>query len=148
MFNKDIDLDGELDECQPLTSEFVLGEPANPLALLPVGVEAPVMGETFEAFIDHSDFVPNASLDLMSISIGQLNIPTQYGTVIANIPTPITLVGAPGEPIAVPIPYSTVLYGVPLTFQGMAYDPAAPTGQDFRLANAIVAPVAGWRVSH
>lgn len=144
LYDRDIDQDGTLDSCQQPDLLFVTGAPANPVALAPVGLEIPRMGQIYVLGVDHSTYQPGSVSDVLLVSGGLFNVPLDpFGTLLASLPWLVTLVAVPGEPFSVPIPYASQLYGLPLTFQAGSLDPLE-VGHEFTLTNALVAPIAGW----
>ena len=106
------------------------GEPANPIVLS--ANEAPILGTTWELQIDHSTFVPTATLDLLLLGTTQVNIPAgAKGTLLVS---PFALLpGAVGQVFALPIPIDTGLLGIDVTAQGASLK----AGGGFALTNAL-----------
>ena len=108
-----------------------LGVPANPWALLP-STQGPVLGATWDPVIDHGDFVPGATLDLLGIGWTPLNLPTSLGTLLL-LPSQAVLASASaGVPFAIPVPADPGLAGLALVAQG-----ASIAGSSTPLTNAL-----------
>ena len=70
----------------------------------------PVLGATWDPVVDHTTFLPGATIDVLGLSAGPLNVPTPFGTVLCTPPL-ISLVGAAGVPFAIPIANDCSLLG-------------------------------------
>lgn len=117
------------------TESVRLGTPPNPFALLPGVTSGPVLGATWDPVIDHTTFLPGATLDLLGITVNPLNVPLPpFGTllcdptVIAAIPT-----SPAGVPFAIPVPYDCALAGASLCTQGASLNAAG----NLLLTNAL-----------
>ena len=98
------------------------GVPANPAALVPHASDPPVLGATWDPYIDHTTFVPNAVVDLLLVGFSPANMPTPFGTQLCTFD--VLLGGLPGEPFEFRFPMLCELVGVPLTCQGACLDAA------------------------
>jgi hypothetical protein len=114
-----------------------VGTPPNPAALLPGATGGPTAGLTWEPRIDHSTFLPAAAFDFLGLSTAPLEIPTEFGTLLAT-PAPFTFVNAAGAPFLLTIPLEPSLVSVPLFTQGASWDGTGPVdGASLRLTNAL-----------
>jgi hypothetical protein len=113
-----------------------LGTPPNPDAFKPDVAHGPVVGLTWNPYIDHTAFFPGSLLDLMAIGPAvPLNIPTvPYGTFLCDIFSfPYILRGAvPGNPFSMPIPLNCSLVGLQACTQAASVDLI-----DVKLTNAL-----------
>ncbi|MFO1053732.1 MAG: kelch repeat-containing protein [Planctomycetota bacterium] len=109
-----------------------LGTPANADALRPGMTSGPVLGATWDPYVDHASFMPGAILDALLVGFGPANAPTPFGTILCNTTGAIALTGPAGSPILLPIPMDNQLLGVTLNVQGVALDATS-----FALANAL-----------
>ena len=144
LFNKDIDGNGVPDSCEALSSTIEAGTPPNPVALGPLGFEAPVMGANYTLEVDHSTFHTGSAQDFLYASALPANDPGLFGTVLLSWPAPFSFAGPAGEPFTLPIPYDPVLLDLPLVFQALSWDPTS-VGTELQFTNSVVAPIAAWR---
>ena len=105
----------------PSAEEVVrLGSPANPAALEPGLTSGPVLGKTWDPYVDHSSFLPTATVDVLGLSAAQVNVPLPpHGTLLCD-PAALVVdlqVVAAGTPFALPIPNDTSLLGLTLCAQ-------------------------------
>ena len=105
--------------CAPVgASESVrLGNPPNPAALMPGVSQAPLVGHVWDPVIDHSTFMPTATLDYLAIAPASANVPSSLGTLLCG-PTSTVLITSPGQPFEVQIPIDCVNVGLSLCAQG------------------------------
>lgn len=99
-----------------------LGVPANPWALLP-STNGPVSGTVFDPRIDHTTFLPDATLDLLGVGFGPANAPIGAGTLLLDAGGAFFLTGPPGAPFLLPIPTDNSLVGFPFVIQGASIAP-------------------------
>lgn len=102
-----------------------LGDPPNPLALLPGPGGSPVVGSIWDPLIEHTSFVPGAVVDLLGIAITPINLPLPpHGTLLCDVISfaPVVLASAPGVPFQAPVPAQCNLAGVSLCSQGASVD--------------------------
>lgn len=97
------------------------GNPANPLALSPSTL-GPRIGTTWDPVIDHTDFAPTASLDLLGVSATLFNIVWPDGTILIDPVGSAFSVQFPGVNFAIPIPADPTLVGVTVYAQGASID--------------------------
>ena len=90
----------------------------------------PLIGATWDPVIDHSSFFPGALIDVLALSVVQLNVPTPFGTLLCD-PT-VILAGLSGAPFAFAIPANCSLAGFALCAQGASTD-----GISILLTNAL-----------
>ncbi len=111
-----------------------LGTPPNPAALLPGLTSGPVIGATWDPAIDHTTFMPEATRDLLLISLSPVNINLGFpGTLLCNYEQGIARFNsAPGVPFSIPVPNDCTLVGVELCTQGVSF-----VGGLFQLTNAL-----------
>jgi hypothetical protein len=110
-----------------------LGTPPNPFALLPGTSGPPTIGIVWDPVIDHTTFVPNATLDVFAISAIPANIPTPpAGTTLCTTPF-LYEFRSPGASLDFPIPYDCALVGVRLCVSAASFD----TTSNFFLTNAL-----------
>jgi hypothetical protein len=112
-----------------------LGSPPNP-DVFETGLNGPpVLGETWQPFVDHTTFLPAALFDGLAIGLAPLNVPLPgYGTLLLPLPPlvgPIYTVA--GVPFAIPVPDDCVLAGVALVTQAFSFD----GGGNLALTNAL-----------
>lgn len=98
-----------------------LGVPANPRALLPSS-NGPVAGLVWNPAIDHTDFMPTATMDFLAIGFVPVNFVTGLGTVLIDIISPVLLTAAPGASFNIPLPFDPVIVGIQLYVQGASID--------------------------
>ncbi len=111
------------------------GTPPNPLAFQPGVTTGPILGDVWDPVINHSTFVPAATLDLVVVTLQPTNISfPPNGTLLCLPPLLVNLiVSAPGVPFAIPIPSNCNFSGIPLCTQGVSLDAAG----DFFFTNAL-----------
>jgi hypothetical protein len=122
--------------CPPAAGQQLvqLGNPANPLALLPVPGNGPEVGATWPAQLDHQNFAPTAVVDLLALAALPAQLPTEFGTLLLDLSSPLLWFSAsPGASFAVPVPAQCSLVGRRLYAQGASLLPA---GQ-LELCNAL-----------
>lgn len=111
-----------------------LGTPANDNAFVPGVTSGPVIGQTWDPVIDHTTFLPNATLDLAILGATTANVPVgAAGTLLCGLSGAVLLQSSPGQPFAVPLPNHPFFVGVGLCVQGASVSPT--TG--LRFANAL-----------
>ena len=108
------------------------GLPPNPNALLP-GTNRPVLGTTWDPRVDHTSFMPAATLDMLAAGWTPTNAASPYGTLLCALPAPFSRFSAPGQPFALVIPSNCSLMDVFIYCQGAAIDIHSGIG----LTNAI-----------
>jgi len=95
------------------------GQPPNPFAFVPT-TSAPALGEVWTPRVDHTSFLPGASLDFALVSdAAPMNLPLAIGTVVCPPPPVGTLFTAlPGKRFAIPVPSDCALLGRVVVTQG------------------------------
>lgn len=78
--------------CIPFATEALeivrLGVPPNPDALRPGSTSGPVLGATWDPWIDHASFFPNALVDVLVVNqLAPVNVPSPLGTLLCQIPS-------------------------------------------------------------
>ncbi|MEM7311257.1 MAG: hypothetical protein AAF682_31615 [Planctomycetota bacterium] len=125
------------EECPvgPATEVARLGSPPNPDALLPGQTSGPVAGSVWDPVIDHTSFLPAATLDVLAVALQPANVGLgAVGTLLCDPATTVLVdPGVPGLPFAVPIPDDCGLVGATLCSQGASVDAAGA----IRLTNAL-----------
>lgn len=102
--------------------EVRAGTPSNPLALLPGQTSAPIIGQTWDPIVDHTNFVANPALDIGVFSNTQANIPhPQFGTILCG-QWNNSLSIQPGQAFDIPIVNDVNLLGAQLTMQCITLD--------------------------
>ena len=119
---------------QPALEVSLAGDPPNPMALLPGVTTGPVLWETWDPVVDHTSFLPAATLDLLVIGLGEVNLPSPYGTILTFPPVSILTNPEPGSPFAVPLPNACASVGSVVRAQGASLD----AGGQIALTNALV----------
>ncbi|TAJ14482.1 MAG: hypothetical protein EPO68_12750 [Planctomycetota bacterium] len=101
-----------------------LGSPPNPNAFRPGFTHAPVLGQTWDPYIDHASFAPGALLDAFGVTLAPINVPLPpFGTLLCLPPVAGPLFKVPaGQKFAVPIPIACELVGVALYTQAFSLD--------------------------
>lgn len=121
--------------CPPVTASEALrlGSPAN-LGVFRVGQTwGPVLGRTWDPFLDPSALLPTATVVVAAITPAPANIPAPFGTILCDFTLPAMFeLTTPGMPFGIVIPNDCNLAGVPLTVQGAVLDTST-----VRLANAF-----------
>lgn len=97
------------------------GNPANPAALVG-STNGPRIGTVWDPFIDHTDFAPAGTIDLLGITPTLINLPTVDGTIMIDPISSIFLVQTPGAKFLIPIANDPSLIGVTLFAQGATID--------------------------
>ncbi|MEM7309329.1 MAG: hypothetical protein AAF682_21780 [Planctomycetota bacterium] len=112
-----------------------VGSPPNPDALLPGQTSGPVIGSVWDPVVDHTSFLPSATLDLLGVSVNPLNVALPpFGTLLCDPTILITVQTSPaGVPFAVPLPLDCASVGVTFCAQGASLDAAG----SLRFANAL-----------
>ncbi len=109
-----------------------LGTPANPSAFIPAS-QPPTIGQTWQPIIDHTTFMPNATLDFVMVGWGEVDVSMMpYGTLLLSA-TALTLTTTPGQAFSVPIGNQPAMVGLSLSAQAASLD-ASP---QIQLTNAI-----------
>jgi len=115
------------------------GTPPNPDVLQPGVTIGPVLGSIWDPRIDHTSFVPDATLDILAISIAPLDFSAPpYGTVLCTAPV-FSAFAIPTTAFAVAIPNDPTIVGAVLCTQGASWD-----GTDVLLTNAIDITLGTW----
>ena len=72
--------------CPPSPATVVkrFGFPANPDAFQATAGSQPLLGKVFSCHVDHTTFMPGAILDVVSMSLGQMNLSTIHGTLLVD----------------------------------------------------------------
>lgn len=111
-----------------------LGTPPNPGAFNPGLTSGPVIGATWDPFVDHSVFFPGALVDIAGLGPpSPMDLPTAFGTILVDITQPIFLYFTPaGVPFDAPVPELCALIGRTGTLQAVSVD-----GIEAQIANAI-----------
>ncbi|QDU69372.1 hypothetical protein [Engelhardtia mirabilis] len=112
-----------------------LGTPPNPDAFKPGLTSGPVIGQTWDPFVDHTTFMPTAMADFLGIAppTGFPDLPSPFGTILIDIFSPIFLVGGPaGAPFNIGVPFDCSLVGVEVCSQAASIDPV-----DIQATNAL-----------
>lgn len=111
------------------------GTPPNPNAFKPGLTSGPVIGQTWDPFVDHSSFFPGALFDVIGITPAPspVDIPTPWGLLLCDISGVLRLHFAlPGVPFSVPVPLNCALVGQTVATQAGSFDAI-----DVLLANAL-----------
>lgn len=112
-----------------------LGTPPNPFAFLPGITSGPVIGATWDPYVDHSSFFPGALFDVIGITAGPspVDIPTIWGTILLDLSGPLRLHYRPaGFPFAIGVPLNCALVGATAATQAASFDAV-----DVLLTNAL-----------
>ena len=96
------------------------GSPPNANALLPGQTSGPIIGSTWDPVIDHTTFVPTATIDAIVVSALATNLPSPLGTILCDLTVSIFFPSGAGVPFAVPIPVNCSFVAVPLCTQGVS----------------------------
>lgn len=101
-----------------------LGSPPNPAVLLPGESGPPAAGLAWDPKVDHTSFVPNATVDVLAISLRSVNIDLgTQGTLLAEQPFLVTVWNnAPGTPFSLELPANFGLIGQAFTAQAASRD--------------------------
>lgn len=106
--------------CTPTVSQAVsrVGIPANPDVLQAPGPAGPVIGSSFQPFVDHRNFLPTAILDVATVCAFQLNVATTSGTLLVDLGSQVAFqfVNA-GQPFDFSVPYDCAFVGISATLQ-------------------------------
>ena len=97
----------------------------------------PVIGQTWDPIIDHSTFVPGATMDFMLLSGRPADSALSgiaTGNLLCSLPAFRVLQSAPGTAFSVPIPNTASLVGVNVCTQGLSVDGGMPA---VHFANAL-----------
>ena len=100
-----------------------LGDPPNPDALRPGQTGGPVLGTTWDPFVDHTSFVPDALADFLAVGAAPTNIPSPLGTMLCGATPPIAVLNGPGAAFGFPVPPDCSKIGATLCTQGGSVDP-------------------------
>ena len=119
----------------PAQEEVRLGVPPNPNVFKPGRTSPPLLGETWDPWVDHGAFLPGTLIDAMLVSPASQNIPLgSLGTLLCALPpSPLVLLATPPANFLAPIPADCALAGVELCTQAASVD---PTGV-IQLTNAL-----------
>ncbi len=110
-----------------------VGTPANPDVFLPGVSGPPRLGSAWEPVVDHTTFLPSATMDFAVIGLAPANVPFVLGTLLCDLPNPVpTISTLAGSPFSLPIPSDDGLVGVTLCVQALSFD-----GTDAALTNAL-----------
>ena len=102
----------------------VLGAPPNPFALMPSTTGPPQPGQVWDPYIDHTSFVPNATLDLYAFHVVPANVPVPFvGTLLCQWPPLFTQQRLPTDSLNLPLPYDCAFVGERVCLQGISVDP-------------------------
>ena len=92
-----------------------------------------MIGTTWSTALDHSTFLPNATLDFVAFAFAPVNQTTPYGTLLgAPIAAGYGVVA--GQPFTLTVPNASTLLGATFHLQAGAGDPAQSA---FQLTNAL-----------
>jgi len=107
-----------------LATETVrLGAPPNPNALSPGQTARPMLSRVWDPAIDHTTFLPSATIDVLFVTAAVANVPTVFGTVLCDLTGGlVVLAGPPGAPFPIRIPNDCRFVGVGLCIQGASGD--------------------------
>ncbi|MDF1798842.1 MAG: hypothetical protein P1V81_06675 [Planctomycetota bacterium] len=110
-----------------------VGTPPNPDVLQAVTSQGPVVGSSFQAFVDHTTFLPTAILDVASVCAFQLNVATTSGTLLVDLGSQVAFqfVNA-GQPFDFSVPYDCAFVGIGATLQVGSLD-----ATNLQLTNAL-----------
>lgn len=116
------------------TETVRLGTIPNPDALRPGWSHKPIVGETWNPWVDHSAFMPNAIVDSLFIAEGSADDFMSWGSLLVDPRSWWIVYNAvnPGTAFQVPIPNDLSLAGATYATQCASYD-----GTMIRLTNAI-----------
>lgn len=129
-------LEVEFDPCPAVPASEIVraGSPANPVALAPGQSSSARIGAVWDPRIEHATFVPDAILDLLVVTAGTLEVPTEFGTLLCDVAGgPVWFGAAPGQTFAVEIPGKCSLAGAQLCAQGASVS----AGGSVALTNAL-----------
>ena len=101
-----------------------LGTPPNPNALRIGQTSGPVTGQTYDPWIDHTTFAPDAIVDVLGLSLAPTNLGLFDYTLLISVPV-ANAFQAPsvGAPFAIPIPDDCALVGATASLQGFSVLP-------------------------
>ena len=116
------------------TEAVRLGAPSNPNALRPGATSGPVVGATWDPYIDHSVFVPSALVDMLIVGIAPVNLQLPgYGTLLCDLSAPnVQVFVLAGTPFLLPVPIDCTLVGIEACCQGASVSISGTT-----LTNAL-----------
>ena len=118
----------------PAAEVVRLGTPPNPNALLPGQTSAPIVGATWDPVIDHTEFLPDAVVDLVGLTPTSTNLPGPLGTLLCDFSVAIIFFeSAPGDPFEILIPNDSSFVGLSFCAQGISSD-----GLEIQLTNALL----------
>jgi hypothetical protein len=110
-----------------------VGTPANPSVFMPGETSPPVVGATWDPFIEQP-FLPGSVIEFLFVSNTPMNLQTPNGTLLCTLPPPnLIFTVAPGNNFAVAIPNDLMLVGLMRCTQAGALAP----GPVLALTNAI-----------
>ncbi|MHC4377684.1 MAG: hypothetical protein ACYS26_13870 [Planctomycetota bacterium] len=115
------------------TETVRLGVPANPNVFMPGLTNGPVIGATWDPWVDHSSFAPNAFIDLLIASPTPVNIPLESGTLLCSDSGTLFFVAIAPNNFSVPIPNNPSIVGASFCTQAAS----VTLGGDVQLTNAL-----------
>ena len=92
-----------------------------------------MIGRTWDPFIDHTTFMPLATVDLMLLSPATLNVSLPFGTLLCNPANSALLTTVAKTPFRIPVPARCEFVGLKACAQGASAD----ANNVLRLANAL-----------
>ena len=110
------------------------GTPANPDVFRAAPGTTGAIGTMFTASVDHSAFVPAATLDFVALSLSPANISTPYGLLLCSSTNLRGFGVVAGQPFVFPIPNTLDLVGLAFCLQAGSGDVAQGL---FLLTNAL-----------
>jgi len=115
----------ELPSAYPPAEVSRMGTPPNPDVLKPGLTSGPVLGATWDPYIDHTTFVTGALVDVLAVGQvpGPFNLPTSLGTLLVDLSLPpIWFLASPGAPFVCSIPNDPAFLGLMFGTQGASAD--------------------------
>ncbi len=124
---------------QPAIETVRVGSLPNPNVFLPGVTSGPVIGQTWDPVLDHTNFSPNATFDFLLIAGTPLDLdlgPVSSGHLLCDIdPWHVAISNlSPGTPFSLSLPNALDLVGDTYCVQGGSVDMQAPF---LHFANAI-----------
>ena len=106
----------------------------NTEALRPGVTTRPILGVLWDPVIDHAEFMPEASVDVLIVSTAPSDVSVEnWGALLCDVLAPTKcFFSSPGSPFQVPIPSDCSLIGATLCSQGLSGD-----DDGNRLTNAL-----------
>ncbi|MEO0649513.1 MAG: hypothetical protein AAFZ65_02395, partial [Planctomycetota bacterium] len=143
----DLDANGILDACEYSPLEVPrFGVLTNNEALVSLSPPGPSMGQPYRLRVDHETFLPGAITDIVFVGTVLVDIPLPpFGSLLLPLEGTLSASAAAGEPIEFPMPFNSVLFGLPFSFQGTSIG-VVDGLPAIELTNAIDVLVGAWEV--